>query len=135
MRGPAPVASYRPTTAAQGEEPATPVARKFRNVPTTDEESGEHFDSRLECRVWRELVARYGRRNVLRQVSFCLPGRIRMRPDFVVLERSTTDGRAVIARVIDAKGAPPTNDWRNKAKLMAATFDLHVEIVRDPKEI
>jgi hypothetical protein len=111
--------------------------RKYKNEPVTDEETGEKFDSRLEHRVWKALVAKYGARNVMRQVSIMLKGGIRMRPDFIVLgwiEEFGTSTR-VFRRVIDAKGMPPTSDWNNKKKLLRAEFGIECEIIRKPSEV
>lgn len=108
--------------------------RKYRNEPVTDEDTGETFDSKLEHRIWKALVARYGQRNVMRQVSIMLPGRVRMKPDFIILGE-TEDGRRTIERIIDAKGMAPTRDWTNKAKQLRAEFKLPVEVVKKPSEI
>lgn len=111
--------------------------RKYKNEPVTDPDTGEKFDSKLEHRIWKALVAKYGERNVMRQVSIMLPGRIRMKPDFVVLgwiEEFGTSTR-VLRRVIDAKGAPPTSDWKNKKKLLLSSFGLECEIIRKPSEV
>lgn len=107
---------------------------KYGNKVVVDKETGQRFDSQLELRIFKALVAMYGQRNVARQMSFMLSGGVRMRPDFVVLGTDNC-GRRVIERVIDAKGAPPTRDWTNKAKQLAEAFDLHVEIVRKVSEL
>jgi hypothetical protein len=111
--------------------------RKYKNEPATDPDTGERFDSKLEMRVWKALVAKYGERNVMRQVSIMLPGGIRMRPDFIVLGWIDAYGNSTRTwdRVIDAKGMPPTSDWNNKKKLLKATFGLECEIIRKPSEV
>lgn len=90
---------------------------------------GEAFDSKLEFRICIALRRRYGKQLVARQVSFSLPGGIRMKPDFVILHPQKA------WELIDAKGADPTPDWKNKAKLLQATHGLSVRIVRKESEI
>jgi hypothetical protein len=114
-----------------------PKTRKYHNEPVVDEDTGEKFDSKLEHRVWKALVAKYGERNVMRQVSIMLKGGVRMRPDFIVLGWIDAYGNSTRTweRVIDAKGMPPTSDWNNKKKLLKAMFGLECEIIRKPSEV
>lgn len=105
-------------------EPAPKTQRsKYGNQRI--EVDGERFDSKGEYHCCRALREAFGSRNVWRQVSFLLPGGIKMVVDFLV--RCPSTGRVVAC---DYKGAPPTRDWLNKAKLIEASHDLQVHIIR-----
>jgi hypothetical protein len=89
------------------------------------EVDGERFDSKGEWHCCKTLRAAFGERNVWRQVAFLLPGGIVMKLDFLVRDEAT--GRVVAC---DYKGAPPTQDWLNKRKLIGASHGLEVHIIR-----
>lgn len=71
---------------------------KYGNKPTTHR--GEKFDSQLELAVYLALCAKYGARNVIRQVSIPVGG-LRVRLDFMVLG---TTGPWISGFFADAKG-------------------------------
>lgn len=97
------------------------VMRKHHNAP----EAG--FDSKLEHRVYQRLCLAHGERNVIRQVSIPL-GKLRIRPDFMVIEERFGDG-SFRARLVDAKGLP-TREWRAKANHLEQAHGLEIQIIR-----
>ena len=111
-------------------KPAAPS--KFGNV-RTENEAGEKFDSKLERTVYERLVARFGIKNVMRQVSLVLPGGVRMKPDFLVIHERFDDGTVRVG-LLDAKGHA-TRDWLNKAKVMREWFGWPVRVVKSAGEV
>lgn len=110
---------------------------KWGNKKTTDPDTGEVFDSALEWKCYRALVAEFGVRCVARQVSIPLPGGVRIRPDFVVFSpcvESFDDDPSprIMLAVIDAKGPPPTRDWINKRKALFAALGVKISIAKTP---
>lgn len=140
--GPRPASTIKPAAQPADDSPA-PVAgkrrAKFGNEKTTDAETGEVFDSKLEHRVWRALVSCYGSRSVVRQLSIPVGGGVRMRPDFAVFspvdwsDPSNPRPRVLLA-LIDAKGPEPTQDWKNKAKLLYSVAGLTIFVARNEHE-
>lgn len=105
-----------------------PRRSKFGAVPVTID--GIRFDSKGEAGYWFALKAmeRTGEIFDLRRqvpVDLTVNGHViaRMRLDYAWLDKTGTP------HVADFKGAPPTPDWRLKAKLYRALFGREIEIV------
>lgn len=94
---------------------------KHNNVKVTDTETGELIDSKLEAEHRGEYRQQGRAGQLLGYASgtqLFLPGGIEMRPDHLLIDSVTDDGR-VIGRLVDSKGRA-TSDWRNKQKLAAS---------------
>lgn len=108
---------------------------RYGNTRVIDEKTGERFDSKLEHRVWKALVEKYGERNVMKQVTIPLPGGVKFKPDFIVLSPICEGENRHLVGVFDAKGPKPSEAWRNKAKTLKAEYGLEVKIIRKPSEV
>lgn len=136
----APAGEVRPVKGNEAAALAPSAARKYRNVPC--ESGGLKFDSKLERNCYFALVERYGEANVWPHHStFILPGGVKMRPDFTVRvpqhggQFDKYSDAWIKLRVFDAKGAEPTQDWKNKRKGVLAIFGVQVEILKSPKDV
>lgn len=108
---------------------------RYGNKRVIDEDTGEKFDSKLEHRVWKALVAKYGERNVMKQVAIPFRSGVKFKPDFIVLSPIREGEARYIIGVFDAKGPKPSEAWRNKAKTLKAEYGLTVQIIRKPSEV
>lgn len=126
---------------AKGGEPAAKAAkpRKYRNKPC--ERNGERFDSILEADVYDALVARYGARNVMRQVRLSLGGGRFITPDFMVIiqHESMTEFdhkkyEAIHVFFADAKGLE-TPDWRTKRDWLRDKHGIEIRLIRKASEV
>jgi hypothetical protein len=103
------------------------VRRAAAATDPGSEYNGRVYDSKDQAAYAAELDQQK-RAGVLKawipEVSFPLPGGIRVRPDFLILD---LDDRMILR---DVKGMPPTQAWKNKAKQLLALYGLKIEIVR-----
>lgn len=97
---------------------------KYRNVPT--EVDGKWFASKLEADYYKQLKNLWTLGSIawfVRQCPFDLPGGVKYRADFLVVEK---DGKL---RVIDCKGKL-TDTSRIKIAQCEEIYGIKVEIVR-----
>lgn len=134
---------YQKQALEQGVKPDTPLAKlqaagiaqkqarpsKHGNVRTTDE-AGRVFDSKKEERDFRKLVAAYGIKNVIRQVSIPLDDRppiSRLRPDFLIIHERL-EGGLFVCELLDSKGHA-TAEWLRKAKRLKEIHGIEVKTI------
>ena len=129
-------AAHREYMKQIGKARAEPKAKRSKyGAVKCKSANGEAYDSKLERDIYEALVAKYGERRVMRQVSLTLPGGIRMRPDFMVIVSCPDEWGNVAVKFYDAKGPEPTRDWKNKAKLLANHYGITVGIIRKASEV
>ena len=102
-----------------------PKPKKYRNKPC--EYEGQRFDSKLELKVYLDLVAVWGAPNVIRQVSIPI-GKGRMRPDFFVITSRFDDG-SFRGHFVDAKGVI-TAAWRRGANHLEDKHGIKISLVK-----
>jgi len=100
---------------------------KFGNVRCQDKD-GRPFDSKRERENHLALERMYGKRDVMRQISFVIvdgPKKVRLIVDHVVLNPRRGADRPEIS-LYDTKGKAPTRDWINKARMLQEKHGLRI---------
>lgn len=95
-----------------------------------DERDGQRFDSKLEARLYDQLVLEREHGDVayfLRQVPLHLPGGGAMRVDFQVFYKNRPT-----PRYLDAKGKP-TAEWLRIKRIVENIYPIKVETWTDRK--
>ncbi len=100
---------------------------KYRNTPT--KYKGIRYDSKLEAQYAEYLDIKKSAGLIsywLRQVPFSLPGNVKYRVDFMVVDEAP---EATIIEYIDVKGTE-TNMFKLKKKQVEDLYPITIEIVK-----
>lgn len=93
---------------------------------------GDRFDSKGERDAYLELCKRFGKRHVLRQVWFPLPGALDIVIDFVVMTlKQDLNG---IVLLIEYKGHE-TREYRLKKRQFEALYGRRLTVLKKPGDV